>query len=162
MPKPSDIARTMVLQALEEGRVVRLGFMGPSMSPLLRPGDGIRVGPLPPKLRVGDIVLYPSGETLVAHRVLQLAPAGEANAFVVKGDFSEGGAEILQRSKCLGLVLSRERRGITLYLRSPFHLLLGRLLALASPWAVKSGLALPRPMRKAMKWALFRLFGVHG
>ena len=148
----------MALEALARGKAVRLGFMGGSMSPLLRPGDAIRVGPPPARLRAGDIVIYISGDVLVAHRVIR-SPAGSGRSpLMVKGDFTAGRAEPLPRSRALGLVLSRERNGEALDLRTPFHLLLGRFLALTSPWALALGFALPRPVRRAMRRVLFRFF----
>ncbi|MHC4598412.1 MAG: S24/S26 family peptidase [Planctomycetota bacterium] len=155
---PQSAARSLTLEALAVGKAVRLGFGGGSMSPLLRPGDAIRVGAPPARLRAGDVVLYLSGDVLVAHRVIR-APAGRGGSpLLVKGDFTAGGAEFLPRSRVLGLVLSRERNGEALDLRSPPYLFLGRCLALASPWAVGLGLLLPRPVRRGLKRLLFRLF----
>jgi hypothetical protein len=148
----------MTLQALAVGKTVRLGFMGGSMSPLLRPGDAIRVGPAPSRLRAGDVVLYLSGEVLVAHRVIRTPSARSGSPLRVKGDFAAGQAESLPRSRVLGLVLARDRNGERLDLRTPFHLFLGRCLALASPWAVGLGLLFPRPVRRGLKRLLFRLF----
>jgi hypothetical protein len=54
-----------------------------SMSPLIRPGDGLRLSALDPlAARPGMIVAYRRGDTLVVHRLLTVTPAG----FVTKGD----------------------------------------------------------------------------
>jgi hypothetical protein len=130
------------------------------MSPLLAPGDAIRVGPVREAPERGDIVLYLSGGAFVAHRVLHAPRPGAPGAYLVKGDFTAGGAEALPRDRILGLVLARERRGRSLDLRSRALRTLGLLASAASPWAVRSGLLLPRPLRRALKAALFRLAGV--
>jgi hypothetical protein len=154
--------RALVLEALARGRTVRLGFGGGSMSPLLAPGDSIRVGPIRGAPRRGDIVLYLSGDVFVAHRVLRAPRGGAPDAYLVKGDFTEKGAESLPRDRILGLVLARERRGRRLDLRSGAQRAFGLLASAASPWAVRSGLLLPRPVRRALKTALFLLAGVRG
>ncbi|MCU0722861.1 MAG: S24/S26 family peptidase [Planctomycetes bacterium] len=158
-PAPASLVRSLVLEALANGKTVSLGFGGGSMSPLLAPGDTIRVGPAEGPPRPGDIVLYLGNGTFVAHRVLRAIRAGGREGFLVKGDFTAGGAEVLSRSRVLGLVLSRDRRGRRLNLRTRTSTALGLLAARASPWAVPLGMLLPRPLRRALKAALFRLAG---
>jgi hypothetical protein len=54
-----------------------------SMAPLIRPGDWLRLDPLPRgRLSIGTLVAYRSGERLVMHRVLRWSDAG----LVAKGD----------------------------------------------------------------------------
>jgi hypothetical protein len=154
------LVRSLVLEALSRGKAVRMKFGGGSMSPLLVPGDVIRVGPRPAVLEPGDIVLYRSSGRFVAHRVLRRIRSGGAERVLVKGDFTAGGAEALPPGSVLGVVLAREREGRPADLRTRASRALGLLAARVSPWAVRVGLLLPRPVRKALKAAVFRLAGV--
>jgi len=152
------IARKMILEALARRKAVRLAFEGNSMNPLLEAGDVILVGAPSRFPRPGDVVLYLSGGVFVAHRVIRRRRAGEAASVQVKGDFTPGGLENLPVGRVLGVVLSRQRGGHTLDLRSRRMLTLGRVIARLSPWAVRLGMSLPRPLRRGIKRNALKAF----
>jgi hypothetical protein len=152
------IGRSMILEALKRRRQVRLAFDGTSMHPLLEPGDVIVVEAPNRTPRAGDVVLYLSGDRFVAHRVVRSARSNGAPAVTVKGDFTPGGEEVLSLERVLGLVLARERNGGSLDLRSPLMLSMGRVLARLSPWAVRSGMMLPGPVRRSIRRSALRAF----
>ncbi|GEM_PF-2456939 len=156
------ITRALVLEALAKGKRVRLRFAGHSMTPLLAPGDEILVEPLPDTLRAGDVVLFRSAETFVAHRVLQARRRRKVPSVAVKGDHSLQGPETLARSDLLGLVVARCRGSSTLDLRSPPQRAVGTALALASPWAVRLASWMPGPFRRGLRRCLYRLAGLRG
>jgi signal peptidase I len=71
----------LVLMAREGGAWVEAASR--SMSPLIQPGDQLRLSALDPAgVRPGTIVAYRRGDTLVVHRLIAVTPAG----FVTKGD----------------------------------------------------------------------------
>ena len=71
----------LVLMAREGGAWVEAASH--SMSPLIQPGDRLRVSALGPTgARPGTIVAYRRGEALIVHRLLAVTPAG----LVTKGD----------------------------------------------------------------------------
>src|SRR6266850_8565801 len=71
----------LALMAREGGAWVEAASL--SMSPLIRPGDRLRLSALDPAgARPGTIVAYRRGDTLIVHRLLAVTPAG----FVTKGD----------------------------------------------------------------------------
>lgn len=155
--KARAAGRALILEALTRGRRVRLGFGGTSMQPLLCEGDVIEVWAPPRPPRTGDVVLYLSGDALVAHRVL--APSADGTALLVKGDFTSGNPERLDRDRVLGIVAARLRGGARLDLSTPFMTAAGRLLARLSPVAVPLGLSLPRPLRRGLRRVALRLLG---
>ncbi len=69
-----DVALGLAREQLALGRPVRVRVRGGSMWPALRDGQVVLVGPATfQTLRVGDVVLYRRGETLVLHRVVRRA-----------------------------------------------------------------------------------------
>ncbi|MHC5037316.1 MAG: S24/S26 family peptidase [Planctomycetota bacterium] len=149
--------RDLVLEALGRGKPVRLGFQGTSMTPLLRAGDTLLVGPPPKSLHLGDIVLYRSSDVFVVHRVIRREIHRDGLHALVKGDFTPQGVQRLPPGGVLGRVLTRRRGEADLDLRSPPLRVLGVVIALLSPWAIRWGLVLPRQLRHGIKKTLVRI-----
>lgn len=158
--KAAAVSRRFVLDALAAGHRVGLHFAGTSMRPWLCAGDRILVEPCRARPGPGDVVLYPAGDRLVAHRVVGRRHRQGRARLLVKGDFTSVDPEPLDPARVLGVVVGRRRGSSTLDLRSKRQRFLGRAAALLSPWAIRAGLALPRPARRGLKSALFRAFRV--
>jgi len=79
----ADLAVPLALDVLARGESLWVREASPSMTPLIRPGDELRLAPFagrPPAL--GQLVAYRRGAQLVVHRVLAVADG----AVVTKGD----------------------------------------------------------------------------
>jgi len=88
-----------VLLAHEGGAWVRAASS--SMSPLIRPGDQLRLGALEPgRVRAGTIVAFRRDGALIVHRVLGEKPAG----LVTKGDALVDADEPIRPRKLLARV----------------------------------------------------------
>ena len=58
---------------LERGHSVRFRAPGRSMLPTIKEGEAITVEPVEPSaVRTGDIILYRNGNSVIAHRVVQI------------------------------------------------------------------------------------------
>jgi len=84
---------------------------GPSMRPLLRPGDGLTVRPYAGRaVRRGDVVVFPKpggGKQTVVHRVVAVGAGGVRT----RGDRNPGPDPwVLRPEDILGRVVSRQRR----------------------------------------------------
>jgi hypothetical protein len=92
-------------------------YMGPSMNPSLKAGDGLRVIPYEGrKVCVGDVVVFrpPGGNRDVVHRVVSVDPEGVRT----RGDNnSQIDPRILQSADIIGRVVSahRENNRITIH-----------------------------------------------
>ena len=74
-------------QWLAEGRVARLPLAGTSMEPAISSGARVVVdGCAPGAIRVGDLVVYESADTLICHRVLRRRHAPGGGELLTKGD----------------------------------------------------------------------------
>jgi hypothetical protein len=74
------------LASIRESAAGHLIMAGTSMFPLLRPGDPIALCQLDRPPRVGDVVLIPSADRLLLHRVVEIRR--EAHTLVTRGDFN--------------------------------------------------------------------------
>jgi hypothetical protein len=81
---------------------------GSSMAPTFGPGARLRVVPAATP-RVGDVVLFDAGDSVVTHRVLARVPWG-SDAWILHGGDDAWGAGLSRQSRVLGRVLSPRRR----------------------------------------------------
>jgi hypothetical protein len=80
-------ARLAVFEAYRrEAATEWIEAQGASMRPLIRPGTRMLVEFGAEPAGIGEIVLFPRGEILVAHRVVAMRRRGEATLVVTKGD----------------------------------------------------------------------------
>jgi len=133
----------LALMAREGGAWVEAASL--SMSPLIRPGDRLRLSALDPAgARPGTMVAYRRGDTLVVHRLLRRTPAG----FVTKGDALTDIDPPVAAGEIVGRVAA---------IRSPD----GRLLDLErAPWPqIGAALALVAGIRGAnpIVWKVLRI-----
>jgi signal peptidase len=91
------------------------------MYPTIRENESITVEPIEPQdVKVGDIILYRSGESVVAHRVIRIEKVeGKASRFILREDTWGTLDEPVEAEQILGKVVSVERvgRSIDLYSR---------------------------------------------
>ena len=101
----------------------RLRLTGHSMTPTIREGDDLLVVPQSGDARLGDVVVFPHREILVAHRVI-----GTGATLLTAGDASRGAREEVAARDVLGTVVEVRRREhvIRTALRSPLTALLLR------------------------------------
>ncbi len=105
---------------LRQGYRVRFRATGESMHPTIRAGETVTVEPVARgDVRFADIILYRSGEALVAHRVAgRGAPAAEVRTFLVRGDAADGYDVPVEEGQVLGRVVTVERGGRSIPLDS--------------------------------------------
>jgi signal peptidase I len=83
------------------------------MYPTIRENEAITVEPVAPQdVKVGDIILYRSGESVVAHRVIQIEKGrGNTLRFILREDTWGTLDEPVEAEQILGKVVSVEREG---------------------------------------------------
>lgn len=103
---------------------VTIPLEGSSMQPLIRRGlDPVTIVPLQRPLRIGDVVLFTSGNgRFVVHRVWKLAP-GRVRTF---GDNCWNPDAWIPESAVLGQVICYSRQGKTHRLDTPYARAWGR------------------------------------
>jgi len=114
---------------LLQGQVMRLRSLGGSMIPSLREGDLVTVVPAK-TCRVGDIVLYNRGDSLIMHRVL----AKFADKIITKGDAAARLDPPLNLGDILGRAVSYERQGKKFSLNSLRSRMCGLAYCLTVSW----------------------------
>lgn len=84
----------------------QLLLRGGSMSPGMLDGDNLLVVPQRRKPRLGDVIVFPQQNILVAHRVI-----GSGSTLLTAGDASTGKREFVPYEDVLGTVVRVERNG---------------------------------------------------
>jgi len=100
-------------QLLREGKSVRFRAPGRSMYPTIREGEAITVEPIVPSaVQVGDIILYHSGVSVIAHRVIRIErKETDALHFIMREDTWGTLDAPVDSQQILGKVVSVERAG---------------------------------------------------
>jgi signal peptidase I len=135
--------RDVAQELLRQGDAVLAPTQGGSMEPLIPAGALIEVEPRGIEaLRRGDVIVYRSGEALVAHRLVGKTGAGADLRFITKGDAASWR---LREEVAPGQVLGRVcavswPRGLRLRIDSGWGRMLS--LALAVSWPVSQGIFL--------------------
>jgi hypothetical protein len=109
------------------------------MAPTLPPDCEIEVAPVPPRVRLGDLLVFAAGDALVAHRLVRRAGA----QWITQGDGRLGPDPPLDPRQALGVVVA----AYTLHGRRcwPGHF----ARALAWLWIARA--AVLRPLRRARR-----------
>jgi signal peptidase I len=111
---PADSAFVEVVsEVLGRGHSARFRAKGTSMHPTIREGEVVTVAPVQPTaIRRGDIILYRSGQSVFAHRVVRITrQADGANMLLLRGDAAPTYDEPVSESAVLGRVVAVERNG---------------------------------------------------
>ena len=118
MIQPSSLNSNHLLldlstELLGRGKRVRFRAPGRSMYPTIRENEVITVEPVAPlDVKVGDIILYRSGESVVAHRVMRIEGGkGETLRFILREDTLGTLDQPVEVKQILGKVVSVERAG---------------------------------------------------
>jgi hypothetical protein len=106
----------MVEELLREGYAVRFHASGWSMYPTIRDGETITVAPLGGSpILTGDLLLYRSGRSAVAHRVVRVASvSGGPTTLLLRGDAADSCDRPIDPGQVLGRLSGVERDGRTM------------------------------------------------
>ena len=103
----------LTTQLLRDGQSVRFHAPGRSMYPTIREGEAITVEPiLPSEVKVGDIILYRSDDSVIAHRVARIERGeNDGRRFILRADTWGEYDEPVHADQVMGKVVSTERGG---------------------------------------------------
>jgi mRNA-degrading endonuclease RelE of RelBE toxin-antitoxin system len=97
------------MELIESLKPRTINYIGPSMNPILKPGDRLKIISHDlEKIRVGDVVIFysPEDETKVVHRVVSVS----SNGIKTRGDnCDQVDPWILRRDQILGRVVYAQR-----------------------------------------------------
>jgi hypothetical protein len=106
------------------------------MGPWLRPGDVVLIGrSRAEELSPGRIVVFAREGLLVIHRILRRGTVSGRCVLFTKGDAAPRPDAPVGNTELLGEVLFIKRGGDSLDLKTPVHLICGRVLSKLSPWS---------------------------
>jgi signal peptidase I len=115
---PSSVSSNHLLldlstELLGRGKRVRFRAPGRSMYPTIRENEAITVEPVAPQdVKVGDIILYRSEQSVVAHRVMRIETGkGDTLRFILREDTLGTLDAPVEAEQILGKVVSVERAG---------------------------------------------------
>jgi signal peptidase I len=115
---PSSVSSNHLLldlstELLGRGKCVRFRAPGRSMYPTIRENEAITVEPVAPQdVKVGDIILYRSEQSVVAHRVMRIETGkGDTLRFILREDTLGTLDAPVEAEEVLGKVVSVERAG---------------------------------------------------
>ncbi len=109
--------------AAEDPRQGLAQIEGTSMLPTLRPGDEVVVDLETRKFRCGDLIVVRSGETLIAHRVIETSPH-----LRTRGDNAPEADPPVHLERVMGSVVELRRNGRRYSYRTPLRRVGDRLL----------------------------------
>ena len=109
----------LITELLKDGYNVNFSAPGHSMYPTIMANENILVAPIDPAaVRMGDIILYRTNGSLIAHRVTLINKMNHNGintypdwSFILKGDASATYDEPVKDEQVLGKVISIERNG---------------------------------------------------
>ena len=112
----------LIIELLQDGYSVNFSAPGHSMYPTIMANEKILVAPIDPAaVRTGDIILYRSNGSLIAHRVTLIKKmnpdAISTNpdwSFILKGDASATCDKPVKVEQILGKVMAIERNGCSI------------------------------------------------
>ena len=91
---------------LQEGRSIRFRACGASMSPAIRDGEIVHIGPAAPAdLCPGDIVLVKNAGRLLLHRLVKAD--ADQDVFITRGDCGQDDDPALEGAQILGLAQAK-------------------------------------------------------
>jgi signal peptidase I len=107
---PNAAFAQLMKAVLDKGAPFRFEAGGYSMSPFIRHGDLITVGPSPSLFRRGDVIAFMSPETgkLTVHRIIRVSPC---RGYLIKGDNTPAPDGRVKQSAIIGRVIRVEHRG---------------------------------------------------
>jgi signal peptidase I len=95
---------------LTHGFSVRFRAPGWSMHPTIRDGEIITAEPVAPaQVKMGEVVLYRVGESLLAHRIVRLRTGNGYDRFLLRGDAPGAQTEGVTAGQILGRVVCAAR-----------------------------------------------------
>jgi signal peptidase I len=115
----------------QAGEMHEITVSGSSMLPILREGDVLLVDHDINTVRAGEILVFRSGESTIAHRVFRVeqSPSNEA-VYLTRGDSSPGQDPPVSKNEMLGKAASVRRGERTLsFARDSSPNRIGRLIA---------------------------------
>jgi signal peptidase I len=112
----------LITELLQDGYSVNFSAPGHSMYPTIMANENILVAPIDPAaVRMGDIILYRTNGSLIAHRVTLINKMNKDAinpfpdwSFILKGDASATYDEPVKDEQVLGKVISIERNGCSI------------------------------------------------
>jgi hypothetical protein len=132
-----DAADLAALSAgvLSRGGALRFRARGASMALAIRNGDTLTVAPVEAAaLRVGDVVLYRTGEDrLAAHRIVARRLEGDRLRWVARGDAAMGLGDVVEAEQVLGRVVRVQRGELAMDLERGVWLWAARLWVATAP-----------------------------
>ncbi len=106
----SALLADLLRQAMSEGKLPFLTVVSNSMSPLLKRGDQIRLGPTTAeKLQPGDIIVYSGPANLITHRYWGFLSRDNQTQLVTKGDRPQHFDQPFVQADLVGQVIGRRR-----------------------------------------------------
>lgn len=104
------------------------------MSPILRTGDMVYIGPVKAEaLTVGNIALFKRGREMVAHRLIDKTMSSGQVFLWTKGDTFSSGDFPIKEGDVIGLVYAVEKFGMVFDLKKGIFSKLNKLAYLLSP-----------------------------
>lgn len=155
----ADLAVPLALDVLARGETLWVREASPSMVPLVRPGDELRLVPLD-RARVvrGALVAYRRGDALVVHRVLRAGARG----VVAKGDALASADPLVPWDRVTARVVALRRPdGRVVDLEAfPWPLvnrLLGWVAVIGGRLSPETGGRARLPLARRVLWKAFRV-----
>jgi signal peptidase I len=106
----SALLADLLRQAMREGKLPFVTVVSNSMSPLIRQGDQIRIGPTTAEnLQPGDIIVYSGLADLITHRYWGFLSDKDQTQLVTKGDRPQHFDQPFTQANFVGQVIGRRR-----------------------------------------------------
>jgi hypothetical protein len=129
------LALDMLKEVIERDVEIPLKTIGLSMRPFIYGGEWVvvrRAGDA--KIYIGDIVIYQSGNTFIAHRVVRRREEGERVYFTVKGDAHLAAEGEISAEQVVAKVVALKKAGRAIDLDQPRWRRANRWIAHYSSW----------------------------
>ncbi len=115
-------------EAYDRGRGLRFRVASGSMYPLLEVGDVVKVTRAEPsRLRIGDVVAFQNGRSVVVHRIIGKSWSNQQLSFRHRGDAGVSSGNIAAQD-IIGRVSVIEKEGREIFLDTPRYIISNKIL----------------------------------
>jgi signal peptidase I len=102
----------LLLELLQKDKAVDIRVHGESMYPTIRDLDVVRIEPVKGNIKNKEILLYKDEEErAVIHRVIKILGKKDRTGYLMRGDRSLDGEEVIKENQIMGRIASVKRNG---------------------------------------------------
>lgn len=128
-PVPPQVVDAALRQWGDSGRESIFTISGKSMEPCLFAGDQLLIRHGRDKIKVGGLIAYRKGDSLVVHRLLRIFDLRGEKVMLLRGDNNDYPDPLVPVDRLIGRATALTREGRTYQIETPLWILASLIIA---------------------------------